>query len=279
MKALKELPLSIGMSLRLLSIPSKRLKARRGNEVPVVISLTSIPSRLRTLQLVIRNLLVQNTSPKKIVLWLETGLEDQVPSGLTKLTGKRFEIRFSDECSSSHSKLIHALAAYPNEVIVTCDDDFLYRNNWLSFLYSEHLENPGCIIAHKTWHINHDSHGDPLPYKQWKYPQDDETNPGAVYPLGAYGVLYPPGSLHEEVLNRERFMRLAPKADDHWFKAMSLLKGTRSIQTTLRPKEPIPVINTQEIALKKENLGEDKNTVQWQSLEDQYRLSDIILDF
>ena len=39
-----------------------------------------------------------------------------------------------------------------------------------------------------------------------------------------------------------------------------------------------PVINTQEVALKKENLGEDKNTVQWQSLEDHYHLSGSILN-
>ena len=78
-------------------------------------------------------------------------------------------------------------------------------------------------------------------------------------------------------MDREAFMKLAPKADDHWFKAMSLLKGTQSIQMPEKPAEPIPVISTQEIALKKENLGMDKNTVQWQALEDQYGLSRIIL--
>ncbi|MDX1333279.1 MAG: glycosyl transferase [Robiginitalea sp.] len=277
MKVLKELPLSIGISLRLLSIPSKRLKVRTGNEIPVIISLTSIPTRLKTLHLVIRNLMVQSKSPRKIVLWLETDLEDQVPSSLTKLTGERFEIRFSDRCTSAHSKLIHTLEAYPDEVIVTCDDDFLYRRNWLSLLYSEHLEHPDCIVAHHTLHINHDASGNPLPFKKWKYPPDGRINPEAVYPLGAWGVLYPPHCLSEEVNNREMFMKMAPKADDHWFKAMSLLKGTRSIRTSKRPKEPIPVINTQKVALKKENIGEGKNTVQWQALEDHYNLSDIIL--
>jgi hypothetical protein len=277
MKVLKELPLSIGMSLQLLSIPVKRLKAVRGDEVPVIISLTSIPSRLKMLHLVIRNLMVQSVSAKKIILWLETAMEGQVPSTLTRLTGDRFEIRFSDQCSSSHSKLIHTLEAFPDEIIVTCDDDFLYRKDWLSLLYSEYLKNPNCIIAHNTRHINHGEQGNPLPYRAWKYPAEGEINPKAVYPLGAWGVLYPPGSLHEEVLNRERFMALAPKADDHWFKAMSLLKGTRSVNTSEKPKEPIPVINTQEVALKKENLGADRNTIQWDALEDQYHLSKIIL--
>ncbi len=277
MKVIKELPISIGMSLRLLSIPAKRLKARRAKEIPVIISLTAIPSRLKTLHLVIRNLMTQEVLPEKIFLWLEAGLEGHVPTSLTKLMGDRFEIRFSDLCRSSHSKLIHTLEAYPDTVIITCDDDFLYRSNWLSLLYSEHLDNPRCIIAHNTLHINYDDRGNPLPYREWRYPADGEINERAVYPRGAWGVLYPPGALHEDVLDRKRFMGLAPKADDHWFKAMSLLKGTRSIQSTLKPKEPIPVINTQEVALKKENLGKDKNTVQWQALEDLYHLSGFIL--
>ncbi len=277
MKFLKELPLSIGMSLRLLSIPSKRLKDLRREEVPVIISLTSIPSRLRTLHLVIRNLMTQEVLPEKILLWLESGLEDKVPPALTKLQGERFEIRFSDRCISSHSKLVHTLEAYPDRPIVTCDDDYLYRSNWLSLLYSEHLENPNCIVAHHTLHINHDDRGNPLPFRKWKYPEDGLINPEAVYPLGAWGVLYPPGSLHKDVLDMERFMDLAPKADDHWFKAMSLLKGARSVQTTRKPKEPIPVMNTQKVSLKKENLVKDKNSLQWQSLENHFHLSNFIL--
>jgi len=78
-------------------------------------------------------------------------------------------------------------------------------------------------------------------------------------------------------MDRVTFMKLAPKADDHWFKAMSLLKGTESRQLPVRPKEPIPVISTQEIALKKENVALDKNTEQWQALEDHFGLSEKIL--
>lgn len=277
MKVIKELPLFILWYIRLSSIPAVKLRKQRSDVVPVVVSLTSIPSRLKTLHLVIRCLMVQKVAPMKIVLWLESGLEGKLPEQLKKLEGERFEIRFSAHCISSHSKLIHSLEAFPDNPIVTCDDDYLYSPSWLSLLFSEHLKHPGCIIARHSLHINHDQDGNPLPFKQWNYPDHGKINPEAVYPLGAWGVLYPPGCLSERATDREAYMKLAPKADDHWFKAMSLLKGTRSVQVPVEAKEPIPVINTQKIALKKINLGEDRNTDQWRALEEQFGLSGIIL--
>ena len=277
MKLVKELPLSLLRSLQLSSIPSRRLKQPRENVIPVVVSLTSIRPRLRTLHLVIRSLLVQDVSPKKIVLWLESNIENQLPSQLQKLTGERFEIRYTGEWSSSHRKLIPSMETYPEDIIITCDDDFLYPKDWLSLLYAEHLRDPKCVIANHTLHINHDENGNPLQFRAWKYPESDSVNPRAIYPVGAWGVLYPPHALFKAYADRDLFMRLTPKSDDHWFKAMSLLKGTMTLQAGQKSREPIPVIGSQKVALKKENLGLDKNTAQWQSLEDHYKLSEIIL--
>lgn len=276
MKVVKELPLSILWTFRLSVIPARNLKKQQKEVVPVVVSLTSIPSRLKTLHLVIRSLLNQDVSPKKIVLWLHRELESTLPDSLRKLVCERFEIRFST-LTCSHRKLIHSLEAFPEEVIVTCDDDLMYRKDWLSLLYAEHLQNPTRIIGNHTVHINHDRDGNPMPFRTWREPVGGKTNPWALTPIGAWGVLYPPHSLSDQVQDPEKFMELAPRADDLWFKAMALLKGTISLQASQRPNEPIPIGGTQKVALKKENLGMDKNTAQWQALEDAYGLSRIIL--
>jgi hypothetical protein len=260
-----------------MRIPFAKLKRRPEKVVPVIVSLTSIQPRLGTLHLVIRSLLVQEFSPKKIVLWLESSIEKQLPSQLQKLSGERFEIRYTGEWSSSHRKLVPSMETYPEDIIVTCDDDFIYPKDWLSLLYAEHQQHPECIIANHTLHINHDANGEPLPFRAWKYPESGEINPRAIYPVGAWGVLYPPHSLFEAYADRDLFMRLTPKSDDHWFKAMSLLKGTTTLQAGRKSGEPIPVIGSQKVALKKENLGQDKNTVQWQTLEAYFHLSDSIL--
>lgn len=276
MKVVKELPISILKTIQLMCIPLGRLKRAKRAQIPVIVSLTSIPSRLGTLHLVIRSLLVQDKLPKKILLWLNKELKDKLPLKLTKLEGDLFEIRYSD-LTCSHRKLIHSLEAFPNDIIVTCDDDLMYRKNWLSTIYQEHLNYPKQVIGNHTVHINHDDLGKPLKFKKWRYPSHEKINTWAVTPIGAWGILYPPHSLAPQVLDKDLFLKLAPKADDLWFKAMALIQGTKSIQALKTPSEPIPIGGTQKVALKKENLGMDKNTQQWIALEKSFNLSTIII--
>ena len=79
MKVVKELPISILKTIQLMSIPLGRLKRAKRAQIPVIVSLTSIPSRLGTLHLVIRSLLVQDKLPKKILLWLNKELKNKLP--------------------------------------------------------------------------------------------------------------------------------------------------------------------------------------------------------
>lgn len=78
--------------------------------------------------------------------------------------------------------------------------------------------------------------------------------------------------MHKTVFNQELFLQLTPKADDLWFKAMGLLKGTKSIQAQNSGKEPIPIWGSQKVSLKKGNIGMDKNRTQWQALTDHFQL-------
>ena len=44
---------------------------------------------------------------------------------------------------------------------------------------------------------------------------------------GVGGVLYPPNSLHQDILSQEGFSSLCPNADDIWFWAMAVLADTK----------------------------------------------------
>jgi len=202
MKVFKELPISILQSFKLRCIPLVKLHNKEKAFVPVIVSLTSIPSRLSTLHLVIRSLLSQDSRPKKILLWLNNDLKPSIPKKLSRLESDVFEIRFSS-LNCSHRKLIHTLASYPEEIIVTCDDDLMYRKNWLSKIYAAHQKQPKAIIGNCTVHINHNADNEPLPFKEWRQKNTNKTNPRALVPIGAWGILYPPGSLSETTINSE----------------------------------------------------------------------------
>ena len=243
----------------------------------MVISLTSIPSRFRTLHLVVRSLLAQTHRPKKIVLWLNEQIKSSVPRQILKLQSELFEIHYS-KLHCSHRKLIHSLELFPDDVIITCDDDMIYRKDWLHLLYKAHLLNPGRVIGNHTLHINHDSHNQPLPYSEWKYPVEQDVNVRAIIPIGAWGILYPPNCLSSQVLDVDLFLKIAPKNDDLWFKAMALLKNTISMEASELPGEPIPIIGSQKISLKQENRDNAFNDTVWKRLSDHFNLTTFILD-
>ncbi len=276
MKLVKELPVSLAYSGLLSVLPASYFLKQSKPDADVIVSLTSIPSRLGTLHLVIRSLLHQTVRPRKIVLWLHKDLSADLPVKLLRLCSDLFEIRFSPY-TSSHRKLVHSIEEFPEKVVVTCDDDLMYRRNWLELLVEEHIRRPGKIIGNHTVHINHHESGAPLPFRKWRYPDPKRINPMAIVPIGAWGILYPPNSLAPQTTHHNLYLELAPRADDLWFKAMAVLAGTESVQARYTPGEPIPIGGTQQVALKNENLKQDKNTVQWNALCRHFDLSEKIL--
>jgi hypothetical protein len=75
------------------------------------------------------------------------------------------------------------------------------------------------------------------------------------------------------VLDRDTYMRLSPKADDLWYKAMATLKGTAVRKSRNPYPAPIPIIASQGISLRKKNIGEDLNRVQFLALVKEYNLT------
>jgi len=266
----KEIPVSLFHQAK-LSWQSQRKLIANKKQVPVIVSLASIPSRLGIVHLTIRSILNQDVLPEKIVLWLHEDLKDSIPKSLNVLVGDLFSIKYADYFSS-HRKLVEPLKLYPNKIIITCDDDMMYRKNWLSKLYQAHENHPDHIVANQTRCITYGSDGELLSYKAWKPNESGCQNPLLTLPIGAGGTLYPPDSMHKTVFNQELFLHLTPKADDLWFKAMGLLKGTKSIQAQNSGKEPIPIWGSQKVSLKKGNIGMDKNRTQWQALTDHFQL-------
>ena len=257
---ISEIPSSIYHSIKLRYGNARNAK-REQLKIPVIISLTSIPTRLSTLDITIKSLKKQDTLPEKIILWLHEDLKDKLPSRLERLQDDLFEIRYSPY-TFSHRKLIHTLDAFPEHIVITCDDDVMYHPNIIRIAYEEHLKYPKDIIGNRCRIITY-KNNELLPYNRWPFVNGRASQPEMVMPVGAFCTLYPPHSLDPLYSDVDLFLKLAPKADDLWFKAMALKKGTLSRSNARAIRTPIPIIGTQEVALKKVNKDQDYNRVQW----------------
>ena len=194
----------------------------------VIVSLTTFGQRLRDVARSIESVMEQTLQPNRIILWLGREWEaepDMIPASLRRLQRRGLEIRFTDDCGPA-TKLLPALKAFPDDVIITVDDDMLYDIDMIDRLVTAHRRFPKAVCAGRIDRIITDGNSLRLVYDQ----ADDLylTNEPLMQPmaLGVGGVLYPPHCLHPDVSDIELMNRLAPKADDLWFKVMELLAGT-----------------------------------------------------
>lgn len=193
----------------------------------LVVTLTSIPGRLDKLHLCIESLLNQSTPPDHLVLWLADDLRQiNLNTVLMKQKRRGLEVRYFKDIKS-YKKLIPALHAFPNDVLITADDDFIYPSDWLEKLYRCYVADERKIYCHRAHRMLRDADGNLKPYASWEWNTDkcDDASQ-EIFPTTGAGTLFPPGSLHPDVTKEEIFMKFCPTADDIWAKAMSLLAST-----------------------------------------------------
>ena len=106
----------------------------------MIVSLTSFPARIPHIAPCVASLVSQIESGDRLVLWLGSeqfphGLEDVPPQIRTfsQSEGSPLVVRFTEDIRS-YKKLIPALIAFPNETIVTVDDDVVYEPHALDLL-------------------------------------------------------------------------------------------------------------------------------------------------
>ena len=215
-----------------------------------IVTLTSYGERLtKTAPYAIASLLAQMEQPDRIMLWVAHGdgariydANADVTALYAELIAKGVEIRYCEDLKS-YKKLIPALREFPEDILITADDDSLYPFDWFAKLKATAAENPGSIICHRAHEILVDAEHYPLAYRNWKknVPEEDFTsmaNSAAIFPVGIGGILYPPHSISEalNIRNSSNIYRLTcdtlpllPTVDNIWFWAMAKLAGTEYV--------------------------------------------------
>ena len=240
----------------------------------IIVSLTTYGKRIYDVYLSIASIMLQTYKPNRIVLWLDYSFSDFVlPKYLLLLKEKGLEIRFCEDLRS-YKKLIPSLKEFPNDAIVTIEDDIIYDADSLEKLITAYQKAPQFIHSSRH-HIMKLNNGKLQPYNNWEW-VSKSTDPDVLnFPTGGAGTLYPPHSLDDEVFNKDIFMKICPTADDVWFKAMALKKGTLSqkiVTHTPTSEDYIYNLYVQDSALMQENVYNNGNDIQIQKVFCKYNL-------
>lgn len=227
----------------------------------LIVSLTSYPARISKLWMVIKTLLNQKLVDNyKVILWLSEnqfpkGL-DSLPKSLTNLIEKGLDIRFVSDDLKSHKKYYYAFKEYPNNIVVTVDDDVLYSPILLRTLLDAHDKYSDCVICNRGIKINKEKS-----YRNWGKVDNFMIPVSSIMPTGIGGVLYPPHCYNNNIFNIEAIKSTCINGDDLWLNFMCRLNGTKVVHTGVRFGF-ITVLSSQETALCIENVNHDKNDIQ-----------------
>lgn len=244
----------------------------------VIASLTSYATRVQTVHIVIQALLDQTVKADEVILWLA---EDEYESGilpemLASLQEDGVTIAFCEDLKS-YKKLIPTLKKYPNDIIITFDDDVYYRNDIIENLLNSYRKDPHIIHCMRGHKIRFRENGSIDKYANWEMCCEDFDAGFDIFPTGSGGVLYPPNCFHSDILNQDVFLSLAHDGDDIWFKAMSLKQGVMCKIVEQVDKKYIKldyIEDSQNNALWKKNLIKNGNDPQIRAVFEKYGIND-----
>lgn len=237
----------------------------------LIVSLTSFPARAGKLWLVIESLLRQQHQPDKIILWLSRDqfpkLED-VPEALRKMQERGLQIKLRDGDIRSHKKYYYTQMEYPEDIMVTVDDDIFYHSRMLEQLWQTHLQHPEAIISNHSHQLVFDAKGALCPYTQWRFNSHAKDD---LFFIGAGGNLFPPHALADDVKNIEAARATCPAGDDIWLNAMARVNHTPILHSPMRGFTGLPVMNESDSSLCTGNvLGGNGNDQQIAKLDEYF---------
>ena len=257
--------------------PSKGLNSKKRRR-RIVVSLTTIPSRIDKVWIPIECMMRQSLKPDTIVLWLGeaefSGIE--LPDPLKKLQEKGLQIRFCKDVGV-HTKYYYVLKEYSDDYVITIDDDMFYDTNLVRKLMHAAKKHPKCVCARWVWQLEWSYHNkmyDSATFDSFVMKKTKMKPSHNLVALGVGGVLYPPMILGSGDFQLEKALQLSPKADDIWLKALEMRANAKVAKVDERFVPDVIVADTQEIALSHQNVGQNCNAQYFQNVFDFFDLWD-----
>lgn len=248
----------------------------------IIVSLTSYSKRINDVAITIESIMQGSVLPNKIILWLEDNIVGkEIPVLLKNQQRRGLDIQYCRDIRS-YKKIIPTLEKYPEACIITIDDDVLYDYDLVERLVNSYRKNPNCIHACRARRIMLSSSSHQLSsYLKWPLVCNGEPDSYKILQTGVGGVLYPPHSLHEDVLDEKSFQELCPYGDDLWLYVMAVRNNFRIRKVETRTSKGEDFIENefvQDIALYNKNCNGKtcRNDSQIKKLFERYDMCNLI---
>lgn len=197
----------------------------------IIVSLTSYPARMNALYPTLCTVFNQTLKPNAIILWLAEeqfpDKEKDLPDNILKLRDFGLTIRWCEDIKS-YKKLIPTLMEYPDDIIITMDDDICYARDTIESLYESYKKRPNDVHAHRCGRVrivNGRLQNTPMCYL---YNKDFHQASYFNRLTGHAGVLYPPHVFFNDISKKEIFQEILPTHDDVYFWAMLVLNHVKT---------------------------------------------------
>lgn len=198
----------------------------------IIVSLTTIKSRISSIKGVLDSILNQSLAPDEINIYVSN--KEFTSSDFSDIYYKTNNINvfFVDDIKS-HKKYYYAFISHPDDFIITLDDDIIYHPDTIRKLWEFHLKYPNCVICNRGRFIS--IYEDNITkYSRWlrNFPIDYPTN--LVMPTGCLGVLYKPSWFKNDIYHLERITdKDILLNDDVWLKYNEIISKIKVVITDL----------------------------------------------
>ena len=243
--------------------------------IPVIASLTTYPPRIGSAWIAIETLLRQTVRPRKLLLVLneEEFPEKVLPRKIRSQARRGLEILWAKKNGRSYDKLIPVRQEFPEDIIVTFDDDKFFPPSLLEELFQASLGNRDAVIGSRGWVIRESQLA--INYGAgW-----ERAAPGAhgqhLLTPGGNGCLYPPKAMDKAVDHLPTALEVCPTADDIWFWCAIQKNGSRIVCLGHPPHRPVAALKSTE-ALSDKNAT--ANNRQFQNALDYWEIRDTVSD-
>lgn len=239
----------------------------------VIVSMASYEKRFSTLHLCLESVLKQSIKPDKVLLFLDKQYKT-IPYQILELQKFGLEICIAKKDLKSHNKYFYTMQQYPDDIIITFDDDVLYSPNLISKLLESYNKHPFAVSAGRVHKICFDSEGFVMPYDSWDKEVNFYNAPSMeLFANGVGGVLYPPKCMDNRLYDAEKIQQLCLYGDDIWLKAMQILKGTPVVAIRQKQQHPPIIANTQQHGLYTINKLQHRNDLYIKNVFHEYNLT------